>query len=58
LFVFTVEVVLDERLLEAEIFSFIKPHQNGSVNARPSKQKLIQTHTKQKNNYPADYHTG
>ena len=42
---FTVEVVVDVRLLTAEIFSFRKPQQNGSVNSRPSKQKLIQTNT-------------
>lgn len=36
LFVFTIEVVVDIRLLEAEIFSFIKPQQNDSVNANPN----------------------
>ena len=39
-------MIVDVCLLEADIFSFIKPHQNGYGNARPSKQELIQTHTK------------
>jgi len=45
LFVFTVEVVVDVRQLEAEIFTLKKTQQTGSVNVHPLKQKLIQIHS-------------